>query len=304
MSEPIPIVWLDGELRPATDVGLSLWNHSLHYGFGVFEGLRVYACPDGPRVFRLTDHVRRLYRSAEHIGLEIPFDAETVTAAHSRVLAANGVTEGYLRPIAYLGDGLAGLTDTGVAVHLAVLAWPWRPPPTQPTGIDVTVSNIRKPAGDAFPLQAKATGAYLASKIAHIRARRLGYDDAVLLDARGMVSETTAQNLFAVFGGRLVTPTAESCLPGITRAAVIELAERAGIAVTVEDLPPDRLSSADEIFLTSTAGEVRPVGRLDTRVLGVEGRPGPVTRLLAAAYRDLVTGADAAARPTEEPVHA
>jgi branched-chain amino acid aminotransferase len=304
MSELTPIVWLDGQLCSATDVGLSLWNHSLHYGFGVFEGLRVYARPDGPHIFRLTDHVRRLYRSAEHIGLEIPFDPRTVTQAHTQVLAANSVTEGYLRPIAYLGDGLAGLKDTGVPVHLAVLAWPWHPPPPQATGISVTVSNIRKPAGDAFPLQAKATGAYLASKIAYIRARRIGFDDAVLLDAHGMVSETTAQNLFAVFGGRLVTPTAESCLPGITRATVIELAERAGIAVTTEDLPPDRLGSADEVFLTSTAGEVRPVGRIDTRVLGEEGRPGPVTRLLATAYRDLVTSVGADARPAEEPAHA
>ncbi|WFE24986.1 branched-chain amino acid transaminase [Solwaraspora sp. WMMD791] len=301
MSESTRIVWLDGRLWDASKVGLSLWNHSLHYGFGVFEGLRVYARPDGPHVFRLADHVRRLYRSAEHIGLEIPFDPETVTAAHAQVLAANGITEGYLRPIAYLGDGLAGLTDTGVPVHLAVLAWPWRPPATQPTGISLTVSPIRKPSGEAFPLQAKATGSYLASKIAYLRARRLGFDDAVLLDAHGMVSETTAQNLFAVVDGRLLTPPAESCLPGITRATVIDLARHAGITVAAEELPPGRLGDADEVFLTSTAGEVRPVGRIDDHVLGDEGRPGPVTRLLATAYRELVTGSHA--RPTEEPIH-
>lgn len=290
MSERTATVWLDGRLRPAVESGLSLWNHSLHYGFAVFEGLRVYAHPDGPHIFRLADHVRRLYHSAELIGLEIPFDVETVTAAHARVLAANGLTEGYLRPIAYLGDGLGGLKDAGVPVHMALLAWPWQPPAAQPTGISLTVSNLRKPAGDAFPLQAKATGSYLASKIAYIRARRLGFDDAVLLDSRGMVSETTAQNLFAVYGGRLVTPPPESCLPGITRATVLELAERAGIPATVEELPPARLDRADEVFLTSTAGEVRAVGRIDARVLGDEGRPGPITRQLATAYRDLVTG--------------
>nr|MDT0658614.1 branched-chain-amino-acid transaminase [Micromonospora sp. DSM 115978] len=300
MSERTPTVWLDGGLRASTETGLSLWNHSLHYGFGVFEGLRVYARPDGPHIFKLAEHVRRLYRSAEQIGLELPYDPETVTTAHSEVLAANGVTEGYLRPIAYLGDGLGGLKDVDVPVHLAILAWPWSPPAAQRTGISLTVSDVRKPAGDAFPLQAKATGSYLAAKIAYLRAHRLGFDDAVLLDARGMVSETTAQNLFAVYDGKLVTPPDESCLPGITRATVLELADRAGIPATAEELPPARLGHADEVFLTSTAGEVRPVGRIDARVLGGDGRPGPITRQLADAYRDLVTDA----RRARERVHA
>jgi branched-chain amino acid aminotransferase len=296
MSERVLTVWSDGELRSSDEVRPSLWNHSLHYGYGVFEGLRVYPQHDRPHIFRLADHVRRLYRSAELIGLEVPFGPATVTAAHHEVLAANGLTAGYLRPILYLGDGLAGLKDTGVGVHLAVLAWPWASPAGQSrVGITLTVSGIRKPAADGYPIQAKATGSYLMSKIAYVRARRLGFDDAVLLDSRGMVSETSAQNIFAVYGGRLVTPPAESCLPGITRATVLELARQAGIPAAEEELPPARLGVADEAFVTSTAGEIRPVSRIDGRLLPVQGRPGPVTRQLEAEYRALVTGADSGA---------
>ncbi|HEY6798669.1 MAG TPA: branched-chain-amino-acid transaminase [Kineosporiaceae bacterium] len=277
-------VWFDGAVQPAAQVRVSLWNHSLHYGFGVFEGLRSYSRSGRPAVFRLEDHVARLYRSAELVGLEVAFEPGTVVEACHEVLAANGLTTAYLRPLAFLGDGLEGIRGSGVRPHLAVLAWSWDVRPAD--GLSLAVPGMRKPDPASVPLQAKATGQYLQAKVAQWRAHRRGFHDAIVLDHQGMVSEATAQNVFAVVEGRLVTPPTESCLIGITRDAVLGLAAGLGIDAAVQPLTVAQLLAADEVFLTSTAVEVLPVHRIENREL----RTGPVTRLLMDAYRDTVSG--------------
>ncbi|RCG26206.1 branched-chain amino acid transaminase [Sphaerisporangium album] len=290
MREPSTThVYFDGQITEADKARPSLWSYSLHYGYGVFEGLRAYDHGGTARIFRLDEHVERLYASARTLGIPLEHDRAALAEAHHEVLRANGLTAGYIRPIVFVGDGLSGLTTRDLDVHVAILAWSWEaghavPPP----GVRLCVSARRRPPADSFPPHAKATGNYVVSKLAHNEAVARGYDDAVMLDADGHVAEATALNIFAVRGDRLLTPAPHACLPGITRAAVMELAAGAGLDVREAVMDVPALTGADEVFLTSTAAGVRPVWQVEERPIG-SGTTGPVTRRLAELYDDLVS---------------
>lgn len=282
------MVWLDGEIRRSDEARLTLWNHSLHYGFGVFEGLRAFDVLGEPNIFRLDEHVDRMFQSANLIGLPLAIGREDLVAAHHEVLAANDLTSAYLRPIAFVGDWLAGLNSDAVPMHVAVLAWPWElSMDVESRGVHLSLSHVRKPDPRWFPCQAKASGGYLQSKIAHARARQAGFDDALLLDSEGHLSEATSSNVFLVRDGSLSTPTTDSCLAGITRASIMELARECGIRVAECAIQPHELGQADEVFLTSTASSVLPVWQVDGRDVG-NGQTGPITQLLAEEYRQMV----------------
>jgi branched-chain amino acid aminotransferase len=294
------LAWLNGFVVDTATASLTLFNHSLHYGFSVFEGLRSYSTSTGVTIFRGPEHIARLFHSAQLLGIQVPWSSEKLLVACHEVLEANRLWDAYIRPIVYLGNGLAGLKDASVEINAAILAWPWAPPSgAREQGISLLVSTHRKPCPPSFPLQAKASGNYLLSKVAYQEARQLGFDDALLLDADGYVSEATAQNIFIVRSRELITPDNETCLNGITRNAVMDLGRKMGRTVRQLPLRPDDLCSAEEIFLTSTAAEVLPVTRLNNTVVG-NGRPGPLTRSLHSAYSELVRGGEPAPNAVSE----
>jgi len=288
------ISWVDGRMVMRPEHEVSLWNHSLHYGYGVFEGIRSYNVNGEARAFRLEEHIDRLWTSCREIGLEPNVTREQTIDAVHEVLMANEFVEAYIRPIVYLGEGLGTLRDRR-PIHTAVLAWQWDAKDENGTAFRLGVSRYRRPDPKTYPSFAKATGNYLLSKTATLWAARQGYDDAVLLDHEGFVSEASAQNLFMVSDGILVTPHENRCLKGITRATVIRLALSEGFAVEERNIDPTELLSADEVFLTSTASEVLPVESVDgRRTRDADDRP--VTTLLARRYKGLVSSQTTPAR--------
>lgn len=283
------ISWLDGALVAGPEDGISLWNHSLHYGYGVFEGIRSYEVNGRSRLFKLEEHVDRLWASCSELGLEPNVQRSEIIEAAFAVLQANKFVAAYIRPIVYLGEGLGTLRDTR-SVHTAVLAWQWDSKDENARPFKLGISRYGRPDPASFPSFAKATGNYLLSKTATLWAAKHGFDDAILLDHEGFVSEASAQNLFLVSGATLVTPPDTRCLKGITRSTVIELAVEQGIHVEERPVKPSELLDADEVFLTSTASEVLPVESVDGR-RAKDADLRPVTRLLADRYRHLVTTA-------------
>jgi len=299
-------IWFDGELVPLREAEVSVLAHTLHYGVGVFEGIRSYAWEDGSAaVFRLEDHLRRLEHSAKVCALELPFDRETLTRACLDVLETNGLRDGYLRPIAYQDDGqLAGL-GASPPVHVAVAAQPWGAYLGEEglrQGIRVRVSAYRRSGHGGFMSGAKICGQYVTSTLAKREALAAGLDEALLTDEAGYVAEGSGENLFLVRDRVLVTPpTSAPILPGITRDTVLtlarEMAAELGLRDVREDsIPRDMLMVADEAFLTGTAAEVTPIREVDGRILGAGGA-GPVTRALQDAFFGVVRGGRDA--PTE-----
>ena len=283
-------IWMNGELVDWVDAKVHVGVHGLHYGSGVFEGIRCYDTPRGPAVFRLNDHLQRLADSARVLYMELPYTVEEIRAACHEVIVANGLPSAYLRPIAFYGYGELGVATTGNPVDVVVMSWPWDAylgEEGQRSGITTKISTWRRVGPDVIPHVAKATGIYLNSMLATTEARRAGYDEAIMLGQGGYVADGPGETIFVVRDGKLLTPPlAMSILPGITRDTVIQIAQDQGIAVEETLLIRTDLYLADEVFMVGTAAEVTPVRSVDDRDIGV----GPVTLELQQAYLDTVNG--------------
>ncbi len=286
-------VWIDGSFVPFADAKVHVLTHTLHYGLGVFEGIRCYRCEDGSSAaFRLPEHIRRLYDSA-HINLmKIPFGREAIEAACVETLRQNHLAEGYLRPLVFIGDGEMGLNPGGNPIRVAILAWAWGKylgEEGMERGIRCKVSSFSRHYVNAKMTKGKTCGDYVNSILAKREALLDGYDEAILLDTQGLVSEASGENVFVVKDGALLTPPLATVLGGITRSSVIEVAREKGIRIEERAITRDELYTADEVFLTGTAAEVTPVREIDHRSVG-EGRRGPMTKLLQSAFFEIVAG--------------
>ncbi len=286
-------IWLDGQLVDWADAKIHVLSHTLHYGLGVFEGICSYATEDDrSAVFRLREHVRRLFESA-HINLmEIPFTQAQVEEAILETLRANHLTEGYIRPLVFLGDGSMGINPATNAVRLAVIVWPWGAylgEEGMKKGIRTKVSTLSRHHINSKMTNGKTCGDYVNSILAKREALLDGYDEAIMLDTQGLVSEATGANVFIVRDGAIRTPQTHTILAGITRATVMQIAEELGYRVSEAPLTRDDLYIADEMFLCGTAAEVTPVREVDHRKIGSGGR-GPVTERIQNAYFEAVRG--------------
>jgi branched-chain amino acid aminotransferase len=282
------VIWMDGSLVPWGDSTVHVMVPTLHYGWGVFEGIRSYGSDFGPALFRPAEHLERMARSAKIFHMDLGYSRDELLSAVVSVVAANRLTSCYVRPIAYLGYGDIGLNHLRSTVHVAIAAWPWKDylgPDASARGCRVCVSSWRHLSSDAIPPTGKGTGQYVNSSLAKIEAVKAGYDEAILLNGHGNVVQGTAENIFVVRDNSLVTPpTSEGLLAGITRDTVMTLARDAGLAVMERALDRTDVYFADEAFLTGTAAEIVPIVEIDDRAVG-SGEPGPVTKLLIGEYR-------------------
>jgi branched-chain amino acid aminotransferase len=295
---PVQVVaeqmWFDGELRDAESIAVAPFTHALHYGSGVFEGIRAYRTAHGPAVFRLREHLERFHRSAEVYGLNIAYDVDELSRAIFQTLDANGFHDGYIRPLAYYGaKGISLAPKFNCPTHVLVALKPLSGSLLGDGGIRTTISRWQKTPSKSLPSHVKACGHYTNSILALQDATAAGFDEAILLNDRGQVAEGTGENIFVVKDGAIATndPSAD-VLPGITRDTVIALAADAGIPVTVRDLTTRDLFDADEVFFTGTAAEVAPIACIDDLVFTEH----PVTHYLAAQYAKAVTGKNLAHR--------
>jgi branched-chain amino acid aminotransferase len=292
---PTEKIWFDGELVDWDQARIHVLTHSLHYGSGVFEGIRAYPTSRGIAIFRLTDHINRLFASARVFMIDIPYTPADLVAATKEVVRVNGLDDGcYIRPIVFLGYGEMGLNPLPCPVDVAIAAWPWGTylgDEGVANGIRLKVSSWQRHDPNAVPTAAKGTGMYVNSSLAKVEALKAGYDEALLLAPDGSVSECTGENVFVVRGGRIVTPpTSDSgALEGITQASVEVIAADLGYEVAHEALIRTDLYLADEAFLTGTAAEVVPIREIDDRTVG-EGRPGPITKQIQQTYFGTVRG--------------
>jgi len=288
--EPTRKVWNNGELVDWEDATVHVGVHALHYGSGVFEGIRCYETPDGPAVFRLADHVERLERSARVIGMELPYSASELQQACLDVVVANELAESYLRPICFYGYGELGVAAQGNPVDCVILSFPWGALLGQEAlekGIRVQISSWQRVGSTVIPHAAKTTGVYLNSMLALREAHRAGFDEAILLTSDGFVADGSGENVFVVRDETLFTPSLVcSILPGITRATVLELARELGYRAEERKLIRSELYLADEVFFTGTAAEVLPIRSVDDVEIGV----GPITLEIQRAYFELVRG--------------
>lgn len=286
-------IWFDGQLVPWREAQVHVLTHTLHYGMGVFEGVRAYHTDSqGTAIFRLEDHTNRLFNSAKIVGIQLPFDRKTLNEAQRQVVRANHLREGYIRPLAFLGSEGMGLRADGLRTHVAIAAWEWpsyMSPEALEQGIRIRTSSITRHHVNITMCKAKATGNYTNSMMALREALQDGYDEALLLDPEGYVAEGSGENIFVVNRGVLYTPELTSCLDGITRDTVIQLAHECGYEVREKRITRDEIYIADEAFFTGTAAEVLPIRELDNRVIGAGAR-GPITTRLQQLYFDAVRG--------------
>ncbi len=286
-------IWLDGKFVDWSAANVHILTHTLHYGLGVFEGIRCYrTADDRSAVFRLSDHIRRLFDSARINLIEIPFSQKEIEDAALETLRRNQLGEGYIRPIAFIGDGAMGLNPGSNAIRVAVIAWPWGKYLGEEgieNGIRAKVSTFSRHHVNSKMTKGKTCGDYVNSILAKREALLDGYDEAIMLDVHGLVSEASGENIFLVRDGVLRTPPLHTVLDGITRATICELALRRQIPVEERSITRDDLYVADEVFLTGTAAEVTPIREIDHRTIG-NGKRGPMTKLLQEAYFDVVAG--------------
>jgi len=284
-------IWMNGEFIDWADAKVHVGSHGLHYGTGVFEGIRCYETPRGPAIFRLKEHLQRFDNSARLLHMELPFSSEEIRAAMHELVGRNGLPECYLRPFAFYGYGELGVSTAGNPVDVVIMSWPWGNylgDENVSTGIRAKISSWNRVGANTIPHVAKATGIYLNSMLAVQEAQRAGYDEAILLTGEGFVADGSGENVFAVKEGRVWTPPlSTSILPGITRDTVIQIAQDLGYVVEEANLIRSDLYLADEVFMTGTAAEVTPVRSVDDHELGV----GPVTLELQREYLDTVRGA-------------
>lgn len=296
---PTHTIWMDGDFVPWDQAQVHVLTPSLHYGWGVYEGIRAYATPDGPAVFRLRDHLKRLHDSARVYLMDPGWTVDELTAASLELLRRTGLESGYLRPIVYLGYGAMGVAPALDSTRVAIAAWPWGSylgDKADQEGCRLVVSSWQRNGIQTVPPLAKATGAYVNSALAKVAAIRAGYDDALMLTPTGHVAEASAANIFAVRDGELITPPiSDHILAGVTRDTVITLARDLGFTVSEQSLTRSELYVADEAFLTGTAAEIVPVASVDDRPTAAAGC-GPVTKQLRDAFHDVVRGRSTAYR--------
>lgn len=276
-------IWMDGATVPWRDARLHVLCHSLHYGNGAFEGERAY----GGRVFKLGEHSERLLHSCRTMDYELPYSAAEIDQATDEVVAANRIVDGYVRPIAWRGAEVMGVSAHGTRPHLAIASWPWPEyygDMARGRGLRLMISRWIRPSPESAPTNSKSAGLYMICTLSRHAAEDAGFDDALMLDYRGLVAEATAANIFLVRDGQLSTPTPDCFLDGITRRTVIELARSRGLSVVERAIHPSELAGADEVFLTGTAIEVMPV----SQIADYRYRVGPITLQLIDAYGALV----------------
>lgn len=290
---PTEKIWMDGELVDWDDARIHVLTHSLHYGCGVFEGIRAYPTDDGPAVFRLREHIQRLLRSARIFLMDVPFSEDELVTATKQTVAVNGLEQCYIRPLVYLGYGEMGLNPLPAPVQVSIAVWPWGTylgDEGLTRGVRMKISSWQRHGPNAMPPAAKGTGMYINSSMAKVEALKAGYDEAILLSPQGYVSECTGENLFVVRRGRIITPPVSAgALEGITQDTVATLARDLGYEVVTDHLLRSDLYVAEEAFLTGTAAEVVPIRSVDDRELG-NGEPGPITRRLQELYAQAVRG--------------
>lgn len=285
-------IWMDGALVDWSDAKVHVLTHTLHYGLGIFEGIRCYKTAGGPAIFRLREHIDRLYNGVKIIGFQIPYSKEELTEAIKETIKANEFQECYIRPLVYLGYGQMGLNPLGLPIQVAIAAWPWGAYLGEEglqKGIRVKVSSFTRHHVNVSMTKAKVIGNYANSQLAKVEAVKDGYDEALMLDPSGYIAEGSGENLFLVRHGILHTPPLTSILEGITRASVLEIAKTEGIPVKEALVSRDELYIADEVFFTGTAAEITPVREIDRRTIG-SGSPGPITRTLQRIFFDIVQG--------------
>jgi len=284
-------IWMDGELVAWDEAKVHVLTHSLHYGSGVFEGIRAYSTSQGPAVFRLTEHIDRLFASAGIFLIDIPFTPAQLVEAVKDTVRVNGLDACYIRPIVYLGYGEMGLNPLPCPVNVSIAVWPWGTylgDEGLRRGVRMKISSWQRHDPNAVPVAAKATGMYINSSLAKVEAIKAGYDEAILLSPQGYVSECTGENLFVVKHGRLLTPpVAAGALEGITQDAVVTIARDLGYEVAESNLLRTDLYLAEEAFLTGTAAEVVPIRSVDDREIGA---PGPITKAVQDMYFAAVRG--------------
>ena len=287
---PTKYIWMNGKLIPWDDARIHVCSHVIHYGSSIFEGIRVYQTPNGPAVFRLKDHTERLFNSAKIYRMDISYTHKQINEVILNTVGANDLDACYVRPVVFRGFGTLGVDPSNCPVDVAIAAWPWGQylgEEAMEKGVSVCFSSWNRIAPNTMPAMAKAGANYMNSQLIKMEALSHGYVEGIALDVSGNVSEGSAENIFLVRRGTLITPTfSASILPGITRNSVIRLAQDMGIKVIEQNVPREALYLADEVFLTGTAAEVIPVVKIDSRSIG-DGVPGPITRNLIARFKKL-----------------
>ena len=292
MEDRDGVIWFDGELVPWREAKVHVLTHSLHYGMGVFEGIRAYKTPRGAALFRLQEHVDRLFTSAHILQMHIPFSREQIIEACRAAICENGLEDGYVRPLAFYGSEAMGVSAPNLSVHVTVAAWKWGAylgDGALERGVRLRTSSYARHHINVTMCRTKATGNYINSMLALREAQACGYDEALLLDVDGYVAEGSGENVFVIRKGVINTPDITSALEGITRDTVITLAREAGYEVREKRITRDEVYIADEAFFTGTAAEVTPIRSLDDRVIGA-GKPGPITAALQERFFATVNG--------------
>jgi len=292
MADRDGVIWLDGEMVPWREAKTHVLTHTLHYGMGVFEGVRAYRTEKGTSIFRLQDHTARLFRSAHIMNMPMPFDADTLNDVQCTAVRENNLESAYIRPMCFYGPEGMGLRADNLSVHVMVAAWEWGAylgAENMQRGIRIHTSSYSRHHVNVTMCKAKANGNYINSMLALQEALACGHDEAMLLDTEGYVAEGSGENIFLVRDGRLLTPDLTSALDGITRATIFELARELDIPVKEKRITRDEVYVADELFFTGTAAEVTPIREVDGRVIGNGGR-GPITERLQSLYFDQVHG--------------
>jgi branched-chain amino acid aminotransferase len=288
-----PKIWMNGQLVDWDKAQVHVLTHTLHYGTGVFEGIRAYETADGPAVFRLTDHMRRLHNSAKIVGMEIPYSVEELVQATKDTVKSTGLPGCYIRPLAYYGYGEMGLNTLPCRVDVAIACWPWGAylgDDAHEKGVRMKISSWTRHDHNTMPPAAKTVGNYVNSSLAKVEALKAGYDEAIMLAPNGLVAECTGENIFVVRDGVILTPpTSAGALEGITQNSVSRIARDLGYELRVDNIARSDLYIADEIFVCGTAAEVGSVKSVDERVVRC---PGPITRAVAATYAKAVRGQD------------
>jgi len=292
MDDRDGVIWLDGELVPWREAKVHVLTHTLHYGMGIFEGVRAYKTTLGTAIFRLPEHNQRFFNSAHILNMKLPFERQMLAEAHKQVVRENGLEDAYIRPMAFYGSEGMGLRADNLKVHVMVAAWSWPSylgEEALKQGLRLKVSSYNRHHVNIAMCKAKANGNYLNSMLALDEARRCGCDEALLLDTEGYVAEGSGENVFLVRDGVLYTPDLTAALDGITRRTLFTLADELGLTVREKRITRDEVYIADEVFLTGTAAEVTPVREVDGRTIGCGAR-GPITERLQNLYFDVVHG--------------
>ncbi|MFH2027786.1 MAG: branched-chain amino acid transaminase [Nanoarchaeota archaeon] len=282
-------IWMDGKLVPWKDAKIHVLTHTLHYGLGVFEGIRFYKTDKGPAVFKLQDHTRRLFNGAKKAMMEVPFTEDEINSAIIETIKKNNISSGYIRPLLYYGYGKMGLDPHGAPVNVSIAVWPWGSY-LGDEAIKVKISKFIRLHPESTHAEAKISGHYVNSIFASCEAKEHGYQESLLLDYMGNVSEGPGENLFIVKGGKLLTPKVGNILQGITRRSIMEIAIDQGIEVDEVVLRPKDLFEADEAFFTGTAAEVTAIASIDDHKIG--HAPGPITTKIKEKFMDIVHGKD------------